>query len=569
VSEAAPSSTTSPPKRSRAEEFVAATKRLKWYWKVLILLGELTILEYSVDRFFFSGTEFRTLVACGTLGRLYLDYKLHYGPNCLMTRHSDEDLHQRNAKRLSWMMNHNGGLYLKAGQALAMQGSALPQEYQELFGKMFYDAPAMSWSKVRKIIEADFDGRDIKEIFGDGQLAVFEETPRAAASIAQVHFACLADGTEIAVKVQNKGVAKQIGWDLWVMKLVLGYTSWSSRLPMARVGEFMERLVKTELDFESEAKNSESLSQLIASDQPLKDRVHIPTVYAELSTKHVLTTEWIDGVNLWDKDTISGTFEGRQSSQGGSSGQSQTVGDVMGVVLELWSKQMFSWGMVHCDPSPGNIIVRQHPQEPTKPQIVLLDHGLYIPLSPLFREQYARFWKALYTGNRESLDGVTQEWGIIKPDAWVDGTLMRSFRATSKPARKIDVQKAVTDDSSGCLGDEDVFPPEVVLMERVISILQGDNEYLGVPVSCLNVLGRHALQAITENSAEPSDAENPKTETGLHRLDLSSWWTGARRYLGYGPKIGGEEDVTEIEEVQKRKSRDLIGELLGISVDQS
>ncbi|RJE18181.1 ABC1 domain protein [Aspergillus sclerotialis] len=82
------------------------------------------------------------------------------------------------------------------------------------------------------------------------------------------------------------------------------YTAWSTGLLMARVGNFLENYIFPEIDFEHEAKNTEILIEFVATECRLKDCVHIPKVSHELSSKLVLTTEWIDAGQLWEKDTI-------------------------------------------------------------------------------------------------------------------------------------------------------------------------------------------------------------------------------------------------------------------------
>ncbi|KAI6782249.1 uncharacterized protein J7T54_008335 [Emericellopsis cladophorae] len=562
-------------KRSRAVDFVEATKRLRWHWKVLIVLFELTIIEYLADKFFLGGTEYRTVVACGTLVRIALDYKLHYGPASWLSRHEDEDLHQRNAQRLCVMMKYNGGLYLKGGQALAMQGSILPREYQLLFGEMFDDAPAASWSEIRKVIEADFGGRSVEDVFGDGPSALFEQEPRAAASIAQVHYARLADGTPVAVKVQRKNIAKEIKWDLWVSKLMFDYTAWSTGLPMAKVGEFLERCILPEIDFVHEAENADKLSRLVADDENLRGRVHVPKVFHELSSDRVLTTEWIDGTQLWDKDVIEAPASRPGIALGKHTGLGLRLSDTMETVLELFAKQFFSWGFVHCDPHPGNILVRQHPRDPSKPQVVLLDHGLYVTMSPSFRSQYARFWKALVTDDEALLAQVAQEWGMDSPEAWADATLMRPFKEKpSEQGEKLqrrtetseERQQRMIEEARAYLGDEDVFPREMLLLERSITILQGNNRFLGSPVNRIKLLGKHAVLAVREGGfGEATMADVLGTRVALCKLDLAFWWSCVRQYFGYGS--GFEQEIKEAEERQMRETKDVIAELLGIVVD--
>ncbi len=103
-----------------------------------------------------------------------------------------------------------------------MQSAVLPPEFQKMFAKMFDDAPQNTWKDVEQVIREDF-GKSPEEVFGvsfkgDPNMGVMERTATASASVAQVHWARLKDGREVAVKVQKREIAQQVGWDLWTFK---------------------------------------------------------------------------------------------------------------------------------------------------------------------------------------------------------------------------------------------------------------------------------------------------------------------------------------------------------------
>ena len=567
------------------------TIKIKWYWKGLFLLVELCIGDYLLDRYVLGGVMLRTTIAYAVLARVGLDYKLHYGHKCWLARHPEEDLHRRNAQRVCTMLKYNGGLYLKAGQATAMQGSVLPEEYQRMFGEMFDDAPKSSWSDVEKVITQDFDGRSVEEVFGavaaDGSncesssLYTFEREPRASASIAQVHYARLPDGRALAVKVQRREIAKQVSWDLWSMKLMVEYTAWVTGLPMGGMGQFVADRIMQETDFEHEASNSEKMASLIASDSSLHDRVYIPKVYHELSSKRVLTTEWIDAVQLWDKDGIIGmhrspSFAAKKNSQPGGLGLQ--LSDVMQTVIELFSTQMFSWGFVHCDPHPGNILIRRNPNGSGKAQVVLLDHGLYITLSDKLRRQYARFWKALITSDDASLQSVSHEWGMKSANAWADASLMRPYKdptttegedgstwqRTKETAEER--QQRMVDEAAAYLGEAGLFPRELLFLERNITIVQGNNRFLGSPVNRIKLIGMCALRAVRDDGGDHANmGQALSIRLTLITLDMAFWWSRIKQYLGYGE--GLEQELKEAEDRQLRETKDAVAELFGITLD--
>jgi aarF domain-containing kinase len=108
----------------------------------------------------------------------------------------------------------------------------------------------------------------------------------------------------------------------------------------------------------------------------------------------------------------------------GRGGLGLSLKEVMTTMIDLFSAQMFLWGLVHCDPHPGNIFIRRKPNG--KPELVLIDHGLYIHMTPKLRHEYCRFWKSLMTFDNNTLTEITTAWGIKAPDlfasaVWIFG----------------------------------------------------------------------------------------------------------------------------------------------------
>jgi aarF domain-containing kinase len=181
-----------------------------------------TGILYMLDREIYASSIARSLRTFGTGILVAFDYKLNFRPVPFFGG-DIADLHRRNAERLFNLLHQNGGLYLKIGQAIAMQSAVLPPEFQRMFARMFDDAPQNEWSDVEKVIREDFGGRSPEDVFGvsfsnEPGKGVMEKKARASASVAQVHWARLADGREVAIKVQKREIARQVGWDLWAFK---------------------------------------------------------------------------------------------------------------------------------------------------------------------------------------------------------------------------------------------------------------------------------------------------------------------------------------------------------------
>lgn len=201
-------------------------RRTRRWTRRLLIFSALFGSAYLLDQQIYASGIARSLQTFGMGLLVAADYKLNFRPEPLPLIGSDggiPELHRRSAERLSDLLRHNGGLYLKIGQAIAMQSAVLPPEFQRMFARMFDDAPQDGWEAVEKVIREDFGGKSVEEVFGvsfagvEGK-GVMERTARASASVAQVHWARLPDGREVAIKIQKPEIAKQIGWDLWAFK---------------------------------------------------------------------------------------------------------------------------------------------------------------------------------------------------------------------------------------------------------------------------------------------------------------------------------------------------------------
>lgn len=336
-----------------------------------------------------------------------------------------------------------------SGQAIGANSPFLPRPIQDKFARLFDDAPQIPYSAILSVFQSEF-GRP--PAGPDGIFDVFEQDAIASASVAQVHRAKLKSGEWVAVKIQKPDVTKQTEWDLGAFRMVMWvFENWMFDLPVYFVvgassglvkrvtfitcADFINSHLRQELNFIQEAENARVTAQFIAKEPRLAGKVHIPKVYPEYSTKKVLTAEWIEGVRLSDRAAIRKLMgEERQAVIVPDAGVHPSlegvrlkggVKSIMQTMVELFSAQIFSWGWVHSDPHPGNIIVRPHPSNPRYPQLVLLDHGLYVRVTDEFRREYATLWRALLAADWDAIERVTTSWGIGTPDLFASATLMR------------------------------------------------------------------------------------------------------------------------------------------------
>ncbi|KAH9883650.1 ABC1 family-domain-containing protein [Xylariomycetidae sp. FL2044] len=610
----------SPSSLGRPQAARSYVRTRRWGRRGLILFAVGGTL-YIADRTLFASGVQRSLRTFGTGLYVALDYKLNFRAEPLLGG-TIAELHLRSAERLFDLLRVNGGLYLKIGQAIAMQSAVLPPEFQRMFSRMFDDAPQDEWRDVEKVIRGDFGGRGAEYVFGvsfDGEegKGLMERRARASASVAQVHWARLPDGREVAVKIQKPEIAKQVGWDLWAFKVVMRVYTWWFDLPLYSIVPFITERLMLETDFESEARNSETMRKLIAEEPSLKDRVYIPKVYPEFTTKRILVTEWIEGVRLWDKAAMTANWLGargtgsagihgtkleftnkdwekaqRQLSENplnerlkpdretwkgrnGKGGLGISSKEVMTTMIDLFSAQIFSFGVIHCDPHPGNIFIRRLPTG--QAEMVLIDHGLYVYMTPKFRHQYALFWKSLMTFDNETIASITSDWGIKAPDIFASATLMRPYEGGDgstrghlmrelegkTPAeRHFAAQQRMKQGIREVLADEDRWPKELVFIGRNMRIVQGNNQFMGAPVNRVKRMGNWASRSLFQDPDLPLKERfkyiwrHVLFKTVLFATDIAFYGFKIRQFLGFG---GNMED--EVEARMKDMAKDFGVEL--------
>jgi predicted unusual protein kinase regulating ubiquinone biosynthesis (AarF/ABC1/UbiB family) len=186
------------------------------------------------------------------------------------------------------------GAAMKVGQMLSMvEFDGLEEDersgLQQRLASLRDDVPPVAFADLEKLMRREFGG-PLSRVFSE-----FDERAFAAASIGQVHRATTVDGAAVAVKIQYPGVAEAVETDLRNATLLLPLVK---RLApgldaKALAGELRERIAE-ELDYELEAGNQRRVEQLMRG-HPF---VRVPRVHAELSTRRVLVSEFVEGARF-------------------------------------------------------------------------------------------------------------------------------------------------------------------------------------------------------------------------------------------------------------------------------
>ena len=189
-----------------------------------------------------------------------------------------------------------GPTYIKFGQIIASSPGLFPDAMSAEFKKCLDRVPPFPLQQAFGIIEADL-GKSHDALF-----ASFDETPIAAASIAQVHAATLADGSDVVVKIQRPGIEDRVDGDLFFMKLGVRIVTAVSRAARAAnlvgIVEDFETTIHEEMDFRTEARNMDEFNGLMK--QHGIANIKAPRVHWELTTVHVLTMERFYGFKADD-----------------------------------------------------------------------------------------------------------------------------------------------------------------------------------------------------------------------------------------------------------------------------
>jgi aarF domain-containing kinase len=278
------------------------------------------------------------------------------------------------------------GALMKAGQLLSIDASdVLPPEALAILAQLQAGAEPVEFESLRRVLVEEL-GHDWERAFDS-----FETRPAASASIGQVHRAAF-EGDAVAVKIQYPAVRESIDSDLDVLqKLANGWLTVSrSKVDLAGVFEELRGILHLEADYRHELASQNRFAELVAREPQFV----VPRSLPQLSTTRVHTMTWEEGQPL-------GEWLQGSPSQADRLWLAQ-------LLLELYCREFFAWGLVQTDPNFGNFLVRS----PAR-QLVLLDFGATLEFEREFRQGYVQLLCVVASGDRRRIgdEGVT--FGLI------------------------------------------------------------------------------------------------------------------------------------------------------------
>jgi len=361
------------------------------YFARLLVIGW-TIFRFGLDEMALSGLSgrrFRWLRRLISVGRSW---------------------QQPRGVRLRLAMERLGPIFVKFGQVLSTRRDLVPGDIVEELARLQDDVPPFPAETSRALVEKAF-GRRIEELFGS-----FEAEPVASASIAQVHFATLKDGREVAVKVLRPGMLDVIEDDLALLRTIAG---WVERLsadgrrlkPREVVAEF-DTYLHDELDLVREAANAAQLRRNMDG----LNLVMVPVMMWDLCTSEVIVMERMSGVPISQVQRLkdAGVDIPKLARDG----------------VTIFFTQVFRDGFFHADMHPGNIQVSLAPA--TFGRYIALDFGIIGTLTEVDKEYLAQNFIAFFQRDYKRVAELHIESGWVPAGTRVD-ELESAVRAVCEP----------------------------------------------------------------------------------------------------------------------------------------
>ena len=233
-----------------------------------------------------------------------------------------------------------GPTYVKMGQIMSSRVDLLPPVYCKELEKLRENVKPLDPAVAKAVIEQE-TGKRIDEIYTE-----FQDEPLGSASIAQVHYGVLKDGTRVVTKVQRPLIADMMRKDFVLLGRLVDLVniveedSDEQVIDFKSVIEQLEQVTKAELDFRIEAENTRLFKKECINDE---ERISCPTVIDDLTTERVFTMTYIDGCSIDDTEKL--LAEGCDLSEIGS------------VIVDSYLHQILDVGTFHGDPHQGNILV--------------------------------------------------------------------------------------------------------------------------------------------------------------------------------------------------------------------
>ena len=420
--------------------------------------------------------------------------------------HQKETIRQQDrAKWLTKELLKLGSAFIKLGQLISARPDVLPRSWIIELAGLQDQVPAFSFGKVQEILEKEL-GERCKEIID------LDEKPIAAASIAQVHRACLSSGRKVVLKIQRPGLETFFRVDLEIMQQVASVLQKKKSLSKGRdwvaMARECKRVLLKELDFKVEAQYAARFRQQFL-DEP---KIKVPSVIWELSTEKVLCLDYLPGIKINNQSEII------------KNGINPSTIVELGATSYL--KQLIEFGFFHADPHPGNLAVS------ADGSLIFYDFGMMGMISDRLKNQLGSMVKAAALGDATELVKKLQAAGLLAQGIDL-GPVRRLIRIMLKerltpPFDTDTIEKLSVDLYELVYGQPFRLPVELIFVMRALSTFEGVGRSLDSSFNLIAITKPYLIQLMTSSNSNPNDLIN---EIGRQFGELGSKAVGLPKRL--------------------------------------
>jgi ubiquinone biosynthesis protein len=410
--------------------------------------------------------------------------------------------HEQNvavARSLRRTLEQAGVTFVKLGQLLSTRDDLLPAEFITELRRLQDEVAPAPWTLARDLLAAEL-GAPVDEVFTQ-----FEQRPLAAASVGQVHRATLHSGEQVVVKIQRPGITAVLDRDLDIILRVAASleqrAAWARDLGAVELAHDFAAALREELDFRTEARNLTTITAAAALHRS-SDRVRLPHLYDEFTTRRVLVLELLDGVALGRADAVIADHGLDRA-------------ELARTLLRCLLRQIMVDGVFHADPHPGNILIL------ADGQLALLDFGSAGHLDTELQGALQSLLLALDQRDPAALRDAFLEITDDPPD--IDAqSLERSLgrlMARNLSTGLFPAAEAFADLFRILSAYEITVPPEIALVFRTLATLQGTLARLAPGFDLIRESQQFADTEITAQLA-PADLKDTAINEALQAVPL-------------------------------------------------
>jgi predicted unusual protein kinase regulating ubiquinone biosynthesis (AarF/ABC1/UbiB family) len=296
-----------------------------------------------------------------------------------------DDRDASNAAVLAQALGGLKGPIMKVAQLLATIPDLIPPEYAAELQKLQSEAPPMGAAFVKRRMQAEL-GPQWQSRFGS-----FDLNPSAAASLGQVHRATTKEGERLACKLQYPDMQSAVEADLSQLEIAFAlHRRMDPSIDTREIAKEIGERVREELDYEREAKHAALYARALDD----VEEVRVPRVHPELSTKRLLSLEWLDGEKILGFTDSPVEIRNRLAV----------------AMFKAWWHPFSHAAVIHGDPHLGNYTVFSEGGEARG--INLLDYGCVRIFHPRFVGGVVDLYRGLQTDDRARVVHAYETWGF-------------------------------------------------------------------------------------------------------------------------------------------------------------